>query len=250
MVNFLAKQSISRLMETSPKQVKESLMSQCANVLACYRKNCASPSSAGQLILPECMKLLPLYTNCVIKSDAITGGSDLGCDDRAYHMSCLSSMDVSSSLVYFYPRVFALHTLSPEEEGIPEQMRCTIEKIRDDGVYLLENGMHMLLYVGLATNPAFIQDVFGVATAAQIDIDRTRLVERDNPMSRRVSELLKNIQSGRSRTLKLTIIRQRDKLEIVFKHFLCEDRSSASDSNFSYVDFLCHMHKEIRAILN
>ena len=89
MVNFLAKQSISRLMETSPKQVKESLMSQCANVLACYRKNCASPSSAGQLILPECMKLLPLYSNCVIKSDAITGGSDLGCDDRAYHMSCL-----------------------------------------------------------------------------------------------------------------------------------------------------------------
>ena len=32
-----------------------------------------------------------------------------------------------------------------------------------------------------------------------------------------MSELLKNIQSGRSRTLKLTIIRQRDKLEIVFK---------------------------------
>merc|ERR1711936_793754 len=33
-----------------------------ATFLACYRKNCASPSSAGQLILPECMKLLPLYT--------------------------------------------------------------------------------------------------------------------------------------------------------------------------------------------
>ena len=57
MVNFLAKQNISRLMETSPKQVKEGLMSQCATILACYRKNCASPSSAGQLILPECMKV-------------------------------------------------------------------------------------------------------------------------------------------------------------------------------------------------
>merc|ERR1719341_2150370 len=84
-VNFLAKQNISRLMETSPKAVKEGLMSQCATILACYRKNCASPSSAGQLILPECMKLLPLYTNCLIKSDALSGGSDLGCDDRAYH---------------------------------------------------------------------------------------------------------------------------------------------------------------------
>ena len=56
-MNFLAKQNISKLMETSPKQVKEALMSQCATILACYRKNCASPSSAGQLILPECMKV-------------------------------------------------------------------------------------------------------------------------------------------------------------------------------------------------
>ena len=32
-----------------------------------------------------------------------------------------------------------------------------IVQLRDDGVYLLENGLHMLLYVGLAVNPAWIQ---------------------------------------------------------------------------------------------
>ena len=42
--------------------------------------------------------------------------------------------------------------------------RCTIEKVRDDGVYLLDNGMHMLLFVGLAANPAFIQVTEGVIT--------------------------------------------------------------------------------------
>merc|ERR1711953_130401 len=250
LVNFLAKQSISRLMETNPKFVKENLTNNCAQILACYRKNCASPSSAGQLILPECMKLLPLYTNCLIKSDAIAGGSDLGCDDRAYHMSCVSSMDVASSVVYFYPKLLALHNLNPDETTVPEQIRCTVEKLKDDGVYILDNGMHMLLYVGITANPAFIQDVFGVSTAAQIDIDKTKLVERDNPMSRRVNDLVRGLQEGRSRTLKLTIVRQRDKLEIVFKHFLCEDRSASSESNFSYVDFLCHMHKEIRAMLS
>merc|ERR1719385_346914 len=249
-VNFLAKQNISRLMETSPKTVKEGLMAQCATILACYRKNCASPSSAGQLILPECMKLLPLYTNCLIKSDAIAGGSDLGCDDRAYHMSCVSSMDVSSSVVYFYPRLIPLHNTSNEETGIPDQIRCTIEKVRDDGVYLLENGIHILMFIGLATDPAWIQDVFGVATAAQIDIDKTKLVERDNPLSRRVCDIYTAVTADKPRTMKLTIVRQRDKLEIVFKHFLCEDRSTASESHFSYVDFLCHMHKEIRAMLS
>merc|ERR1719385_432757 len=249
-INFLAKQSISKLMESNPKSVKEGLMQQCASILACYRKNCASPSSAGQLILPECMKLLPLYTNCLMKSDALSGGSDLGCDDRAFHMSTVSSMDVASSLVYFYPRLIPLHTVNPEETGVPEQIRCTMEKVRDEGVYLLENGIHVLLFVGLAVDPQWIQDVFGVATAAQIDIDKTKLVERDNPLSRRVCDIYTAVTADKPRTMKLTIVRQRDKLEIVFKHFLCEDRSTASESHFSYVDFLCHMHKEIRAMLS
>jgi protein transport protein SEC24 len=249
-VNFFAKQNISKLMDSNPKTVRENMMQQCAQILACYRKNCASPSSAGQLILPECMKLLPLYTNCLLKSDAIAGGSDLGCDDRAFAMSCVSSMDVESSVAYFYPRLLPLHDVNPEEDHVPQQIRCTVDKLRDDGVYLLENGIHMLLYVGLAVNPAWIQDVFGVQTAAQIDIDRTRLVDRDNPLSRRITGIMQSISSNRPRSMKLTIVRQRDKLEIVFKHFLCEDRSAASENSFSYVDFLCHMHKEIRAILS
>lgn len=185
-----------------------------------------------------------------MKSDALSGGSDLGCDDRAFHMSTVSSMDVASSLVYFYPRLIPLHTVNPEETGIPEQIRCTMEKVRDEGVYLLENGIHVLLFVGLAVDPQWIQDVFGVATAAQIDIDKTKLVERDNQLSRRVCDIFTAVTANKPRTMKLTIVRQRDKLEIVFKHFLCEDRSTASESHFSYVDFLCHMHKEIRAMLS
>ena len=83
------------------------------------------------------------------------------------------------------------------------------------------------------------QDVFGVATAAQIDIDKTKLVERDNQLSRRVSQLtyyvntifsclsswnlfqvcdiFTAVTANKPRTMKLTIVRQRDKLEIVFK---------------------------------
>ena len=49
-------------------------MSQVAQILACYRKNCSTPAPMGQLILPESMKLLPLYANCVVKSDALQGG--------------------------------------------------------------------------------------------------------------------------------------------------------------------------------
>ena len=110
-MNFTAKASISRIMEGNPKAVKEALISNCASILACYRKNCASPSSAGQLILPECMKLLPLYTNCLLKSDVLSGGADVGCDERAFLMNAVSAMDILSTVVYFYPRLLPLHEM-------------------------------------------------------------------------------------------------------------------------------------------
>merc|ERR1711971_1153690 len=252
LINFTAKQSISRQMETNPKAVKELLIN-CAQVLACYRKNCSTPSSAGQLILPECMKLLPLYTNCLLKSDAISGGADVGCDDRAFLMSAVSSMDVATSVAFFYPRLFPIHDLVDDE--IPRAVRCTIDKISDDGVYLLENGLYLFMYIGLAADPTWIQEVFGVQTAAQIDIDKTRLLDRETPASQRVRTVIDKIRAERSRYfMRLVLVRQRDKLDILFRHYLCEDKaapgaSGASIDNFSYVDFLCHMHKEIRALL-
>lgn len=48
--------------------------------------------------------------------------------------------------------------------------------------------------------------------------------------------------------MQVTVVRQRDKLENVLRHYLIEDRSGAGGA--SYVDYLCHLHKEIRAILS
>jgi len=258
-MNFTAKQSISRIMNENPKSVKESLIANCAQILACYRKNCASPSSAGQLILPECMKLLPLYTNCLLKSDALSGGADVGCDERAFLMNAVSSMDVLSSVAVLYPRLLPLHDLPLEgdENVMPDPIRCSMDKIRDDGLYLLENGIYMFLYIGLAADQDLIQKLFGVSTPAQINVGVSALEELDNPVSRRVRNVVARVRAQRPRQfLRLVLVRQRDKMDILVRHYLCEDRSGPgqtgsgnSDVNFSYVDFLCHMHKEIRALL-
>ena len=46
----------------------------------------------------------------------------------------------------------------------------------------------------------------------------------------------------------LTIVRQRDKLEPWFNHFLVEDKGS--NNSASYVDFLRHIYGEIRNLLS
>lgn len=54
------------------------------------------------------MKLLPVYLNCVLKSDVLQPGADVSLDDRAYLRQLLSCMDVSESHIFFYPRLLPL----------------------------------------------------------------------------------------------------------------------------------------------
>ncbi|XP_055875953.1 protein transport protein Sec24C-like [Biomphalaria glabrata] len=248
LINFFAKQAIRTSLNANPKQVREHIMNEVAQILACYRKNCANPSSVGQLVLPECMKLLPLYANCIIKNDSISGGSEISTDDRSYLMHLVNGMDVKLSNVFFYPRLVPFHTLDMDSTDFPTAIRCSVERLEDSGIYILENGLSMFLWVGINVSPDTIQKIFAVQSAAQIDIDKVKILQLDNPVSRRLCDLINRIRHERSRYLKLTIVRQRDKLQSWFDHFLVEDKSMNNGS--SYVDFLCHIHKEIRNILN
>ncbi|XP_044736103.1 protein transport protein Sec24C [Chrysoperla carnea] len=247
-MNFYGKQSTFRLLEHSPKAVKEGLVQRCAQTLACYRKHCAGPSNAGQLILPECMKLMPLYLNCLLKSDAISGGSDMTIDDRSYVMQSLMVMDVPSSVSFFYPRLTPVHDIDVNATDIPMPIRCTIERMVDNGAYILENGIHMFLWVGLNVNSEWVQSIFGVPSVIQANFDMVELPILENPLSNRMRNLIESIRSLRPHCMRLTLVRQGDKLEHVLKHFLAEDRGT--DGSPSYVDFLCHLHKEIRVLLS
>ena len=70
---FILCSALRETLNSNPKQMRDQIMSQSVNILACYRKNCSNQSAEGQLILPEAMKLLPVYSNCIIKSTAVQG---------------------------------------------------------------------------------------------------------------------------------------------------------------------------------
>lgn len=63
-----------------------------------------------------------------------------------------------------------------EGEGLPCPIRCTSEKLQDNGVYILENGIYLFLWIGLGTDPTFLHDLFGMSSAAQIDVERVGII--------------------------------------------------------------------------
>ncbi|XP_050054360.1 protein transport protein Sec24D isoform X44 [Aphis gossypii] len=251
-MNFFGKQVMYKILESSGRQVKDAITNKTAQILATYRKHCASPSSAGQLILPECMKLMPLYVNCLIKSDAMSGGPDMTVDDRWFNMHLVITADIPTTLGYFYPRLIPIHTLADEklldDVSIPDQLRCSIEKFAENGAYILENGVYMFLWLGMGLSQTFLTDVFGVQSITYVDTEHSAIPVLDNPLNKAVRQVLSKIQKERSHTMRLSIIRQKDKIETVMRHFLVEDHGI--DNSPSYVEFLCHMHKEIRNLLS
>ncbi|XP_037319530.2 protein transport protein Sec24C isoform X2 [Pungitius pungitius] len=245
-INFLSKYAFRGLLNSPTKAVRDTLVNQCAQILACYRKNCASPSSAGQLILPECMKLLPVYLNCVLKSDVLMPGADTSLDDRSYLRQLISCMDVSESHVFFYPRLLPLTKI--ESGSLPVAVRDSEERLSKGGVYILETGLHLFLWVGANAQQELLLNIFGTPSFSQIDPSLTSLPVLDNPFSQRLREIIEMFRAQRSRYMKLMVVKQEDKSEMIFRHFLVEDKSASGGA--SYVDFLCHMHKEIRQLLS
>ncbi|XP_015976557.2 protein transport protein Sec24C isoform X2 [Rousettus aegyptiacus] len=248
LINYMAKFAYRGVLNSPVKTVRDTLITQCAQILACYRKNCASPSSAGQLILPECMKLLPVYLNCVLKSDVLQPGAEVTTDDRAYIRQLVTSMDVAETNVFFYPRLLPLTKSPIESTTEPLAVRASEERLSNGDIYLLENGLNLFLWVGASVQQGVVQSLFSVSSFSQITSGLSILPVLDNPLSKKVQGLIDSLRARRSRYMKLIVVKQEDKLEMLFKHFLVEDKSLSGGA--SYVDFLCHMHKEIRQLLS
>uniref|UniRef100_A0A1A8MYX1 SEC24 family, member C n=1 Tax=Nothobranchius pienaari TaxID=704102 RepID=A0A1A8MYX1_9TELE len=245
-INYFSKYAFRGVLSNPTKAVRDTLVNQCAQILACYRKNCASPSSAGQLILPECMKLLPVYLNCVLKSDILLPGADVSLDDRAYLKQLISCMDVADTHVFFYPRLLPVMKL--ESGSLPVAVRDSEERLSKGGVYLMETGLHLFLWVGASVQQELLLNLFGTPSFSQIDSSMINLPVLDNPFSQRLREIIDSFRAQRSRYMKLMVVKQEDRTELIFRHFLVEDKSASGGA--SYVDFLCHMHKEIRQLLS
>nr|KJB59251.1 hypothetical protein B456_009G246400 [Gossypium raimondii] len=90
-------------------QVRDHVTNLCINILLSYRKFCATVSSTGQLILPEALKLLPLYTLALIKSRGLRNDGRI--DDRSFWFNYVSSLSTPLAIPLVYPRMFAIHNV-------------------------------------------------------------------------------------------------------------------------------------------
>lgn len=107
-----------------------------------------SLSVAGQLILPDALKLLPLYALAFLKSAAIR--ADVRPDERATFLYFLYCLPCSKILPLLYGRFVDLSTLIDQKDlsrPIPPSLPLSSENLKEGRLFLLENGNDLLLKV-------------------------------------------------------------------------------------------------------
>ena len=82
----MLRQAVGGLTSGGLRQAKDGIEKAAVNVLHAYRRHCASASNPGQLILPEALKLMPLYTLAMQKMACFR------CNTRPHHLNSQSCM--------------------------------------------------------------------------------------------------------------------------------------------------------------
>ncbi|XP_018839308.1 protein transport protein Sec24-like At4g32640 [Juglans regia] len=237
------KQAASKIPSTPLLQVREQVTNLCINVLLSYRKFCATVTSSGQLILPEALKLLPLYTIALMKSTGLR--NDVRIDDRSIWINCVSYLSTPLAIPLVYPRMVAIHDLNSKDEDeslVPPVIPLSSEYINEQGIYLLENGVDCLIYVGNSVDSNILQQLFGISSAEEISTQFV-LQQYDNPLSRKVNDLVNEIRRQRCSYLRLKLCRKGDPSGASFLSHMVEDKNPIGPS---YVEFLVHVHREIQ----
>ncbi|KAG7261075.1 hypothetical protein CRUP_037321 [Coryphaenoides rupestris] len=93
-----------------------------------------------------------------------------------------------------------------EGESLPLAVRDSEERLSKGGVYLLETGLHLFLWVGANAQQELLLNIFGTPSFGQIDPSLTSLPVLDNPFSQRLREIVHAFRAQRSRYMKDTAV--------------------------------------------
>jgi len=217
--------------------------------------------------LPPSLQLLPLYAMSLQKSLVLRGGNEMRTDERAFYQQLLLNMNVDESRVFIYPRIFSIHDMATDaglpsdnvDDGtpvagplrvrLPGLLNLSCERLDTSGVFLLENGYEMIMWIGRGVNPAIIHTLFGVSTLEGVNTSTLSIQPDNSDFSSRAHAVIVALRQDRSRHMHLHIIREGDGYaEAYFARFLVEDRANFPGGALSYNEYYTHMLRQVKGL--
>ncbi|WWC69712.1 protein transporter SEC24 [Kwoniella pini CBS 10737] len=196
---YLTNKAVERSMSHSLDDARNTITNKLGDMLSVYKNQVTSSAGASaQLAVPDNLKLLPLLCCALVKHVGLREGASIPPDLRAYAQCLLTTLPCQSLIPYIHPRFYSLHNMPPEagnpgDDGIialPPALNLTSERLERHGLFLIEDGQNIFIWVGHEAVPRLIQDVFDLNSYGELQGGKTTLPLLDNPFSQRVNNII------------------------------------------------------------
>ncbi|KRZ79458.1 Protein transport protein Sec24B [Trichinella papuae] len=197
----------------------------------------------GTLLCSRNMRLFPIFILALLKCKAFAHGYSIKLDHRISAMLQFKIMPISNMILELYPNLYALHAISESNPAAP-LLPLSFEKIDRHGLYLMDTGRYMYLYVGQGISDTLCKSMFGVSSYKEINSMTVDLEDENgkNEQGMLICNFMRSITSDRLQKVPVRIIKEDSPSKELFLTRLIDDRSETS---FSYVEFLNFLQKEI-----
>ncbi|VDB95508.1 unnamed protein product [Peniophora sp. CBMAI 1063] len=203
----LAARAAAKTLTHKLEDAREMLVAKVADILIAY-KGCIGTggvNAGGQLSLPENMRAFPLLILGLLKNIALRQSAQIPPDLRAWAQYLLTALPCDALLGYLHPNFYSLHNM-PDECGVRDQGgRVTMpllnplssERFERHGLFLIEDGQTMFLWVGRDAVPRLIEDVFGLPNYEALRSGKISLPVLENEFSARVRAVVQGAREAR-----------------------------------------------------
>ncbi|CAL1699435.1 unnamed protein product [Somion occarium] len=203
---LLANKAVERSITHRLEDSRDALFNKMVEVLTAYKASmtAAGAGASAQLAISENLKMLPVLVLGLLKNVGIRQSAQIPPDLRAYAQALLTSLPSQILIPYVYPNFYSLHNMPPEcgtvgEHGIimPPPLPLTSERLERHGLYVIEDGQTIFLWIGRDAVPQLVMDVFNLPSYEVLRGGKTTLPVLDNPFSQRVTAIIQKTREMR-----------------------------------------------------
>ena len=236
LVNVMSKASCETALKTGLPNARNLLQRRCVDIVRGYRSVAGGggggmygggQQQGGQApMLPNSLSLLPLYSMALQKNVVFRGGNNVKPDVRSAALSTILPMPIAQHKILVYASLYSLHNM-PNEAGTVyksgdepkepsmrpslKRLRCgdfvlmppvvglAKDKLNSGGIFMMDNGLDIYLWVGRAVVPQMLGDLIGLQSLEGVPAGSVRFPEEplDNDLSKRVCSIIAGIRDGR-----------------------------------------------------
>ncbi|XP_065199213.1 protein transport protein Sec24A-like isoform X1 [Sycon ciliatum] len=248
---LIAKMACASASSTGLADAREGISTCALDCLSSYTKNLVGRSPTA-LLVPQALSTLPLFFTGLLNLVPFSRVPQSN-DDRVQGLRLLDQLPITQALHYIYPRMYAIHDLGEEHattklsgdiQYSPARLQASMLNLSPSGIYLLNTGLTLFVWIGQSVANEIIQDLFDVGSFSELPETQSYLPLMENARSNAVNSFVKQLRKGHGVHAPLFIVRADSHSSSKVLQRLVDD-GDHGQKEYSYYNFLARLQKAV-----